>query len=333
MSTTLSISNLVKDFISDQDVSSQSRALYNRVVRLWFRWLQASGIDYNVVKREHVLNYKRDLQQNDKSQLTVDNYLTVVKLFYRWAESKGYFSNVAEGIKKSRRYRGFRKSILSSEQIGELLNAPSLKTVKGRRDKAVLSLLAKRGLRTIEVSRANVGDVTSAGMWVQRKGHTEKDEFVFLTDQTIDALQDYLVTRNNLKDSQPLFTSTSRFNVNARLGQPTISKLVRQYLNQIGINDKRISAHSLRHSIAVHLLQADVSAYEVQLFLGHTSITTTQLYTRYAEEEMKRRNVAGKAIDEMFNIKPNKSIETLNAQSYDETNNEESAPTNKIKTG
>jgi hypothetical protein len=76
-----------------------------------------------------------------------------------------------------------------------------------------------------------------------------------------------------------------------------------------------------------------VSAYEVQLFLGHTSITTTQLYTRYAEEEMKRRNIAGKTIDEIFNIKPNKSVDALNAQSYNETNNEESAATNKIKTG
>lgn len=333
MSTTLSISQLVKEFIADQDVSSQSRALYNRVIRLWFRWLQASGIDYNVIRREHVLNYKRDLQQQDKSQLTVDNYMTVVKLFYRWSEAKNYYSNVAEGIKKSRRYRGFRKSILSSEQIAQLLEAPVFSTTKGKRDRAILGLLSKRGLRTIEVSRANVGDITSSGMWVQRKGHTEKDEFVFLTDQTIDAIQDYLVTRNNLKDSQPLFTSISRYNANARLGQQSISKIVRQYLNQIGVNDKRVSAHSLRHSIAVHLLQADVSAYEVQLFLGHTSIVTTQLYTRYAEEEMKRRNVAGKAIDEMFKISPNKNTNNENMQHQDENNIKQTALESEIKTG
>jgi site-specific recombinase XerD len=316
MSTTLTISRLIKDFIADQDVSEASRALYNRVIRLYFRWLQANSIDYNAIRREHVISYKRNLQQTGKSQLTVDSYMTVVKLFYRWASGLGYYDNVAEGIKKSRKYRGFRKGILSNEQIGKLLEAPTLKTVKGKRDRAIIALLAKRGLRTIEVSRANVGDVTDTGMYVQRKGHTEKDEFVILTDETIETLQDYLVTRNNLRDNQPLFTSVSRFNTNDRLGQSSISKIVRQYLRQTGITDKHVSAHSLRHSIAVHLLQANVSAYDVQLFLGHSSIVTTQLYTRYAEEEMKHRNIAGHTIDELFKLSPNKDAGKKTIQDY-----------------
>lgn len=312
MSTTLTISQLVRSFLSDQDVSEQSRALYGRVIRIWFRHLQAHGIDYNSVRREHVLQYKQHLINSGKSQLTVDNYITVVKLFYRWASGRGYFQNVAEGVKKSRRYKGFRKMTIPREKMSELIHAPDTSKDKGKRDKAIISLLAKRGLRTIELTRANVEDVTPEGMYVQRKGHTEKDEFVELTQETIDVIHDYLLTRNNLKGTQPLFTSLSRFNTNQRIGQRSISKIVREYLIHIGISSKRISAHSLRHSIAKYLIDDGVELYNVQLFLGHSSPVITQIYTRMAEEEIRRKNMAGRAIDRIFDISQNKNVNPSN---------------------
>jgi len=312
MSTTLTISQLIRQFLSDQDVSDQSRALYSRVIRIWFRYLQASGIDYNSVRREHVIQYKQHLIRSGKSQLTVDNYITVVKLFYRWASGRGYFQNIAEGIKKSRRYKGFRKLTISREKMSELIHSPDITKEKGKRDKAIITLLAKRGLRTIEVSRANVEDVTPEGMYVQRKGHSEKDEFVELTDETIDVIHDYLVTRNNLRGYQPLFTSLSRYNAHQRIGQRSISKIVRDYLISIGIRDKRVSAHSLRHSIAKYLIDDGVELYNVQLFLGHSSPVITQIYTRMAEEEIRRKNVAGKAIDRIFNLSLNKDVTSEN---------------------
>lgn len=312
----MKISELIKNFVADQDVNDNSRELYRRVIRLWFRYLQSNNISHQSVRREHVLNYKRYLTEQGKSNLTVNSYISIVGLFYKWAaENECYptrdVSRLTEGIKRLK-YPYFRKGPLTREQVAALLEAPDDKTIKGKRDRAILALLAKRGLRTIEVSRANVGDLTESGMYIQRKGHTEKDDFVPLTDETFQVLNDYLVTRDNLRDDQPLFTSLSRYNRNKRIGQSTISKIVRRYLNQIGIRDKRITAHSLRHSIAIHLLESGISEYEVQLFLGHSSIKTTQIYTRYAEAEMKKRNRAGTLIDELFNLSSNKRLNSLN---------------------
>jgi len=309
MSTTLPITQLIKLFIADQDVSELSKSLYRRFITLFFQWVNANKLDYNLLKRVDILQYKAELME-DKSPLTVDSYLTSVRKFYKWAAFNGYFDNIANGIKSPRRYKGFKKQVLTVDQVQQLLTSVDRTTLKGKRNYAILALLAVRALRTIELHRANVGDIELMQgvkvLWLQRKNHTSKDEYAEIDDNVYDAIEEYLTARGNIKDSEPLFTSLSPSNRGQRMTTRTYSGIVKEQLRSIGIDDKRITAHSLRHTVATILINQGVSLYEVQLYLGHSSPAITEIYTRMAEQQQRLINSPSKRLTKLYNISPNK---------------------------
>lgn len=311
MSTTLPVSKLIKLFIADQDVSELSKSLYKRQITIFFRWVNASNLDYNLLKRVDILNYKADLMA-DKSPLTVDSYLTAVRKFYKWAAFNSHFDNIANGIKSPRRYKGFKKQVLTIDQVQQLLTSVNRTTLKGKRNYAILTLLAVRALRTIELHRANVGDIELMQgvkvLWLQRKNHTSKDEYAELADEVYDVIEEYLTARGNIKDSEPLFTSLSPSNRGQRMTTRTYSGIVKEQLRSIGIDDKRITAHSLRHTVAATLINQGVSLYDVQLYMGHASPAVTEIYTRMAEQQQRLENSPGKQLTGLFNISPNKPL-------------------------
>lgn len=317
MKTTLTIDQLVQAFISDRDVSDTSKATYLRELKMYWRYIKANNIANPT--RQTIIEYKNYLASN-KSQATADNYLTVVKLFYKWANEKGYNDNIATGIKRVSKHNTFKKQILSDEQVRQLVSAVQTDTIKGLRDYAILSLMITGGLRTIEVSRADVGDIDSNILYLQRKGHREKDSYVTLSDNTIEAIHNYLVHRDNIQDNQPLFTSISNRNNSQRMQPKSLSAMINTYIRAAGITDRNVSAHSLRHTVAVHMIINGYDINDVRLHLGHCSTAVTELYTHYANEYVLRQKLKGSKLDELFNISPNKAINDNNIQGYSRRN-------------
>ena len=155
-------------------------------------------------------------------------------------------------------------------------------TFQGKRDFALLNLLVRTGLRTIEVVRANVGDLEPRGrevlLWVQGKGRDGKDEFVLLTKETHSPLLEYLSARGSLKETEPLFVSTSHRNANQRLTTRSVSRLVKSYLYQQGLASRRLTAHSLRHTAITLALVGGATLQEAQALGRHASVETALLY-------------------------------------------------------
>ena len=309
MSTTLSISQLITLFLADQDVCELSLGVYERELKQFFYWVHRNKIDYQVLRRADIIRYKSDLIKT-KSPATVDGYLTVVRKFYRWASLNGHFENIAEGIKSPRRRREYSKQILSIDQVNRLLNHIDRSTPGGKRDYAIISLLVGRGLRTIELHRANVGDLSEISgikvLWIQRKNHITKDEYAELDDNLYDVIEEYLMTRENLQDDEPLFTSLAYRNYNKRITTRTYSKMAKKYLKAIGATGKEYTAHSLRHTAAATLIAQGLSIYDVQLYLGHTSPHVTEIYTRMVEQQQRLNNSPVKVLSKLFNISENK---------------------------
>jgi integrase/recombinase XerC/integrase/recombinase XerD len=306
MSTTLPISKLIKNFLSDQDVNSTTKAHQRRVITLFFQWVNANGLDYNYIKRKDIIDYKNHIMKT-KSVLTAVTYLAVVRRFFKWAAYSGYFDNVANGIRIKHKYKGFKKEILSKEQVACLLSVADGSSVGSKRDYAILSLLVVRGLRTVELQRANYGDLeVKEGvniLWVQRKARYSKDSFVELPGVLFDILQEYLVLRDDLVDESPLFASLANVNKGQRLTQRTYSGIAKKYLREIGIDNPKITAHSLRHTTAATLIAAGWGIYDVQLYLGHSSPAITEIYTRMAEEQKRLKNSPSYQLVDMFKLK------------------------------
>jgi len=297
----LNLKDLIDSFINSQDVKLNSKKLYRRTLKQFFKWIDSSNYLLSDVTRPHILEYKNHLLNSNKSSLTVGSYITSVRKFYEWAEANKYYPNVAKGIKSPKRIQQFKKQPLLPTQATELLN--HIKTIS-LRDYAIVNLLLRGGLRTIEVVRANIEDLTFKGsqrvLLVHGKGRDEKDNFIVITDKTYKPLEEYLQSRGNVNLSDPLFISTSNNSLGGRLTTRTISKIAKEGLKGIGLDNKSFSAHSLRHTTAVNILRAGGSLEMAQFTLRHSNPATTQIYTATLNEERRLKNSGEALIDSLY---------------------------------
>lgn len=301
--TSPELSSLLDNFINSLDVKPSSRALYKRTLRQYFNWVNIKGYLLRDISRREILEYKEELLRKHSS-LTVGSYLTVVKNFYRFTEASKYYPNIAKDIKTPNRYKGFKKDPLTVSQIKELLYHIDTSTISGKRDFAILNTILRTGLRTIEIIRANVEDIVHRGedmvLYIQGKGRDSKDNYVVLTEKSYKPILEYLETRNKVRPTDPLFTSTSNNSKGRRLTTRTISFIAKENLIAIGLNSVKLSAHSLRHTAGVNVLRAGGDLYATQLFMRHSDPATTEIYLRTLEEEVRLKNAPEKLLDSVF---------------------------------
>jgi integrase/recombinase XerD len=296
----LRIGELVDSFIEAQDIKQNSKDLYRRTLKQYFAWVDEKGYLLSEIARTQLLEYKGDLLSSGLSSLTVSSYITSVRRFYEWTEANKFYPNVAKGIKSPKRKQQFKKQPLLPSQATELLNYYQGKAL---RDYAIITLLLRTGLRTIEVVRANVEDLTYKGsqrvLLVHGKGRDEKDNFVILTEKAYQPIAEYLKTQKR-NPSEPLFTSTSNNSKGGRLTTRTISQIAKEGLRAIGLDERAFTAHSLRHTTAVNILRAGGSLETAQFTLRHANPATTQIYTATLEEERRLENSGEALLDSIY---------------------------------
>jgi len=290
------IDELTDSFILSQDVKESSKKLYRRTLKQYFSWVRNNRLQLEALTRADIIKYKEDLFSSGMSSLTVGSYITVVRKFYQWAEANKFYPNIAKDIKTPARKQQFRKQPLTDLQAQDLLEySQRSKEAEALRDYAVVNLLLRTGLRTVELTRSNIEDITFKDskriLYIQGKGRDEKDNFVILTDKAYSPIDEYLKSRGALKSKEPLFTSVSNNNSGGRLTTRSISKIAKEGLKAIGLDDRNFTAHSLRHTTACSLIRSGASLEEIQGVLRHTNPATTQIYlSTIADETRLRRN-------------------------------------------
>ena len=295
------IDQLVDRFIASQDVKLSSKLLYRRTLKQYFNWVDKKSYLLSEIARPQLLEYKDELLLSGMSSLTVGSYITSVRRFYEWTEANKFYPNVAKGIKSPKRKQQFKKQPLLPSQATALLNYFQ---DRAPRDYAIINLLLRTGLRTVEVIRASVEDITYKGsqrvLLIQGKGRDEKDNFVLLTDKAYQSLAEYLASRGKISPSEPLFTSSSNNSLGGRLTPRTVSFIAKEGLKAIGLDEKAFTAHSLRHTTAVNILRAGGSLETAQFTLRHSTPATTQIYTATLNEERRLQNSGEALIDSLY---------------------------------
>lgn len=273
------INELIDAYCASLDVKEKSRQTYKKGVLNFADWTREQGIA--TVTRADILAYKVHLQ-GVYSACTVSCYMTAVKSFYTYLEAAKISPNLAAGIKGAKASRGFKKDALTPAQANTMLAGIERDSLSGLRDYALVNLLIRTGLRTIEAQRANIEDMRSeagqALLYIQGKGRDEKDAFVVLTEATLEPLREYLRARGKVRDSDPLFASVSRRDAGGRLTTRSISRIVKDALRAAGYDSDRLTAHSLRHSAVTFSLMGGASLQEAQQLARHSSINTTLIY-------------------------------------------------------
>jgi len=295
------VEELLGAFVANYDAKQSSKALYRRVLRQYFNWVNKKGYLLSQIAREHILEYKDELLGSGISSLTVAAYLTAVKVFYTWAEASKFYPNVARGVKLPKREQKYQRRPLSLEQSKALVSY--CKTIAPR-DAALINLLHRTGLRLIEAARSNIGDIDQLEgkriLWVQGKGRDAKDKYVVLTDKAYLPLAQYLKTRKKTKKDEPLFVSVSNNSLGRRLSTREISHIAKAGLQAIGIDSRAYTAHSLRHTTAVSILRAGGRLEDAQGVLRHSNSATTQGYLKIFEEEMRLKNAPEELLDSLY---------------------------------
>ena len=268
-------------FMHSLDICDSSKHTYARQLREFFCWLNKQSL--SELSRETILAYK-DFLKNEKqlASFTIAGYLTALRRFFEWLESIKLYPNVAKSIRGPKRRPGFKRDALTVAQVRRLLESIDRNGLDGMRDYALINLLVRTGLRTIETVRATREDISNnAGatvLWVQGKGRDSKDELVLLTEKSLEPIALYLKVRQSDKDGDPLFASHSTKNFGKALTTRSVSRIVKNRLRAIGINDRRLSAHSLRHTAITMSMLAGATPQEARVMARHADINTTLIY-------------------------------------------------------
>ena len=271
-------------WIAYLDASEKTQATYTRAIRQFIGYLQAEGISNPT--RDTIVAYKEHIAADHKPT-TTNLYLMALKQFFKWTAQEGIYPNVAEHVKGAKLAKGFKKDNLTSKQAAKVLSGIDPNTLQGKRDYAIICLMMTTGLRTVEVTRADIGDIRTVGdftaLFIQGKGHTDKDNYVKLPAQVEDAIRAYLTCRGKAEDNEPLFASIAHRNAGERMTTRSISRLVKDALIDAGFNSDRLTAHSLRHTAATLNLLNGGTPEETMQLLRHANINTTLIYSHALE--------------------------------------------------
>ncbi len=277
----LDYSVIIDRFLLAHDIKPKSKETYRRALRQFFKYLDDQAITRPT--RESLIAYKAYLINKNLSAYTVSAYIIATRKLFQWTESERIYPNIASQIKGQKKPKGFKKDALSVKQAQKLLTIMETDSLSGARDYALVNLLVRTGLRTIEATRADIEDIRQqsdqAVLFIQGKGRDSKDEIVILTEETLEPIRAYISMRGQgVRDSSPLFISHSDRNYGERLTTRSVSRIVKDKLQASGLDDRRLSAHSLRHTAVTFSLIGGATIQEAQTLARHSDINTTLIY-------------------------------------------------------
>lgn len=225
----------------------------------------------------------REGRKETLKKKTQNYYLIAIRSFLKYLRKRGIESYAPEKIELAK-VAERTIDLLSVQDLRRLLDAPNGGSVKELRDKAILELFFSTGLRLSELCALQRDiDLTRDEISVRGKG--EKVRVVFLSDDAKEAVRAYIKKRTDMDDA--LFASDkARTDGSLRLTPRSIERMVKHYAAKAGIMDK-VTPHILRHSFATDLLYNGADIRSVQMMLGHSNISTTQIYTHITDSELR----------------------------------------------
>ena len=279
---------VLTSFLNGLDIMETSRETYRWGLVRFFKWIRSSGRSLETLSPADIMSFKNSLMKEKLSPLTIGGYVTAVRMFYSWTETSLLYPNIARSVRPPRGRKGFRKCALSPQESASLLDYLKERSL---RDYAIVNLILRTGLRTIEVSRADIGDVVRKRgkrvLKVWGKGADEKDAYVILGQPVWGPIQEYLGQRKAYSKTDPLFVTEGKGHKGVRMAPRSIQYLCKEALKAIGLDGHEYSAHSLRHTTGVLILKNGGDWKDVQRVLRHASPATSQIYTASIEEEMR----------------------------------------------
>ena len=284
------------DFLeNDKKLSENTLQSYKRDLKQFRKYLEDCEIHYNKVKESDIKDYIRELQEEGKKPSSISRCIASIRSFYQFVlKNKKVKADPTANI-QSPKIEKRVPSVLTAKEVELLLDQPKDVDLKGIRDKAMLEFAYATGMRVTEIISLNMEDVNLEEGYVickHTEKHANKQRNIPLGTMSLKALKEYVEEARDIlvktEGEQALFV-----NINgSRLTRQGFWKIIKYYKEQAHIT-KDITPHVLRHSFATHLLQNGADLKAIQTMLGHSDISSTQVYMQFQDEGLK--NVYKKA--------------------------------------
>lgn len=279
------INNFLEFIKEDKKLSENTLQSYRRDIVQFEQYINQNKINYQKITDDEMKKYFTYLQQSGKKTSTISRNVASIRSFYQFLlRNKKVKKDPTEKV-QSPKVEKKAPSILTSSEIELLLNQPKNVDLKGIRDKAMLEFAYATGMRVTEIISLNIEDVNlKDGLVVCKSGSKQRN--IPLGSLSLKALADYI------ENSRPILIKDEKINalfVNTngkRLTRQGFWKIVKYYKDQAHIT-KDITPHVLRHSFATHLLQNGADLKSIQMMLGHSDISSTQVYMQFQDESIK----------------------------------------------
>jgi len=267
--------------------SKNTLAAYRSDLKIFNKWL--AGKSFISVNSKHIQDYFSDRQKNNISSSSQARILTCLHSFYQYLSANQLIKKDPTEQLSQPKLEKKLPVFLNIHEVEKLLEAPSSSSLFGQRDRAMLELLYSCGLRVSELINLSYHNISLKEEFIRIHGKGNKERVLPMGEVAIDYLMKYetnarpMLLKNGQSDSY--FLS----NRGSAMSRQNFFYIIKAYANQVGI-DKPLSPHSLRHAFATHLVQKGADLRSVQLMLGHSDISSTQLYTHIQNAQLKAQH-------------------------------------------
>lgn len=280
---------LLKKFLTylavEKGLSRNTLESYERDIRKYRQWMEAKSPDE--ITQADAISFLSHLSRSGIATPSVARCLAVIRGFHKYLLTDGFAkSDPTENMESPRGWKRLPRT-LSGEDVDMLLQQPDPATAIGLRDKAMLELLYATGLRVSELVHLGLRDINLERGFLIVLGKGSKERAVPMGESAIEHVQDYIErARHTLlggRDSDRLFISSKHGGITRQM----FWERIKFYARKAGIR-AAVSPHTLRHSFATHLLDNGADLRMVQAMLGHSDISTTQIYTHVSRERLRK---------------------------------------------
>jgi integrase/recombinase XerD len=268
----------------ERGLSANTLAAYKNDLEKLRRYAKSVGKDLLSIERDDIVGFVQLLSNSGLDPKSIGRALVTTRNLYRFLLLDGHLKrDPTTNLQTPKSWQSLPK-FLSTEEVERLLEGPNTSTDLGLRDKAMIEVLYATGLRVTELVSLNLPDLNLDFGFLVTLGKGNKERAVPLGQSAVAWTRNYLAVRPRLLRSKP----TNRLFIGAKGEQVTRQafwKLIVAYGNDAGIG--HVTPHLLRHSFATHLLENGADLRSVQMMLGHSDISTTQIYTHVTTERLR----------------------------------------------
>lgn len=267
-------------------LSKNTQESYGRDIRQFFAYINEKGLSIFAVNKTTIIAYLMYLQKIGKATSSISRSLAALRSFYNFLFTAKYIGSDPTVNLESPKIEKKLPEILTVNEVELLLKQPDVNDSKGARDKCMLELLYATGIRVSELVALDINDINLDMGYIRCSGKGMKDRVVPVGSIALNALDGYINRyRKSLVRGQNENALFVNFHGN-RLTRQGFWKIIKYYTKSAKI-DKEITPHTLRHCFAAHLLQNGADLKSVQEMLGHSDISTTQIYTQVVKKKIK----------------------------------------------